>query len=136
MILWMKNRLSIPIFILSIGVSTLAFSIYHAQEAQRKETTRQASFEMLKTLNHFQYLVDSESYGLDDNGRYLEAWSDVLLINDLSIFISPRLEDDCQELLTLWTHSFEHLEKKHINEKLSRLILKTREDLKDSIHRL
>ncbi|HFU73995.1 MAG TPA: hypothetical protein ENK65_00415 [Helicobacteraceae bacterium] len=133
MIQWFKNTLSIPVFILGLGIASLTFSAYQAQVSERNETTRRAAFEMLQTLNHLQQLIDQEHYTKTDKSQFIQGWADVLLINDLALFTNPSIQHQSHNLLELWKKSFNHLDDKTTNVTLSKNIKMVRQALKNAI---
>jgi len=133
---WFSKKINIPILILSMAILSLSFNAIQAQVSEENRTTRQAAFEMLKTLNHLQFIVDKEHYGKQNKERYLDGWSDVMLINDLSIFTPITVQEDSKILFDLWSKDFQQLNKEHINKYLSEAIKKTRQSLKTAIKAL
>lgn len=125
--------MTISILIFILGVLSLSFTAYQAHISEQNETTRRAAFEMLKTLNHFQLLIDKERFGMQDKERYIEGWSDVLLVNDLALFTDITVQQESHKLLQTWKTSFENLDNKNYNEALSKNIKATRERLKEVI---
>jgi len=133
---WLTKRMSIPILILSMAILSLSLTSFQAQTREQNQTTREAAFEMLKRLNHLQFIVDKEYYGEQNKERYLTGWSDVMLINDLSIFTTQNVHRDSKALLDLWQKEFKNFHKEDINKKLSEAIKLTRKSLKMTIKSL
>jgi len=133
MISRLKSALNIPIFILALGITSLSFTAYQAQVSEQNETSRRAAFEMLKSLNHLQMLIDKEYYGHVNKERFIQGWSDILLIDDMAVFTSKQVRQHSEGLLALWKRSFENLDNKEVNTQLSQHIKKTRDVLKKSV---
>ena len=130
MVSWIKKQFNISVFLLSIAILSLFFSAYKARISEQNQTTRSAAFEMLKKLNHLQFIIDKEFYGKSKEERFLDGWADVVFIDDLSIFTSGTVEQRTVELLKTWKSSFEHLDNQAVNEKLSLKIKETKKALK------
>ena len=133
---WFYKKINISVLLLSIAILSLSLSTFQAEVSEANQTTREASFEMLKTLNHLQYIIDKEHYGKQNKERYLDGWSDIVFINDLAIFITPRVDKNAKKLLLLWKKDFENFGNRDINIELSKAIKDTKEGLKVAIREL
>jgi len=121
---------------LLIAISTLLYSGYRAQLNQENQTARLAGFELLKSLNRLQMMVDSSRYTQDNAPSYIEGWTEVLLVEDMAGFVSVDVNQQAKVLHHLWQGEFENLEDKQTNYDLTEAIKKTRISLKSAIHNL
>jgi len=131
-----RNFISVPVMMLLIATSTLLYSGYRAQLNQANQTARSAGFELLKSLNTLQMIVDAGRYTPDQAASYIAGWTEVLLIEDMASFVSSDVDDAAQALHHLWQQEFEHLDQSSSNNLLTKAIKKTRSSLKSAIHNL
>ena len=121
---------------LLIAVTTLLYSGYRAQINQANQTARSAGFEVLKSLNRLQMIIDAQRYTSEDKPSFLEGWTQVLLIDDMSAFIAPKVQKQATILHQRWQNNFESLQTKKSNLLLTEQINTTRSTLKLAIHNL
>jgi len=131
-----RKFISVPVMMLLIATSTLLYSGYRAQLNQANQTARSAGFELLKSLNTLQMIVDAGRYTPDQAASYIAGWTEVLLIEDMASFVSSDVDDAAQALHHLWQQEFEHLDQSSSNNLLTKAIKKTRSSLKSAIHNL
>ena len=131
-----RKFISVPVMMLLIATSTLLYSGYRAQLNQANQTARSAGFELLKSLNILQMIVDAGRYTPDQAASYIAGWTEVLLIEDMASFVSSDVDDAAQALHHLWQQEFEHLDQSSSNNLLTKAIKKTRSSLKSAIHNL
>ena len=121
---------------LIIAFSTLLYSGYRAEQNQINQTAREAGFELLKALNALQMIVDANRYTPEEAPNFLQGWTQVLMIDDLSEFVAPAVKVQAIELHTLWQMHFEQLQKDDSNHAITASIKRTRKSLKESIQNL
>ncbi len=129
-----KYIFSIPVFILLLSAVSLGFSSYSFSIAQKNQTTRDASFEILKNLNKLQLFIDTYTYTKKNKDDYIEGWSYVLLIEDLSEFTS--CSSDANKLHKIWKENFNSLALERSNKKLTDIINKIKKSIKVEIKEL
>ena len=132
----LRTFISVPVMLLFIAISTLLYSGYRAQLTQANQTARAAGFELLKSLNTLQMIVDAGRYTPEDSPNYIAGWAEVLLVEDMASFVSADLDDSAQALHVLWQQEFEHLDQNRSNRLLTQAIKKTRSSLKRAIYNL
>ena len=121
---------------LLIAVTTLLYSGYRAELNQQNRTARSAGFEVLKALNTLQMIIDTQRYTPKDAPNFLDGWNEVLLIDDMSDFITPKVQTQAQTLHQTWQNNFESLQSDTSNEALTAAIKRTRASLKQAIYNL
>jgi hypothetical protein len=131
----MKKWLSVnfSFFIMLIAFSSFAYSIYRADINQQNNISREAGFQLLKELNQLQLITDKELYGNKNQERFIDGWSNVMMIGDLSVYFEKNVQSRFVSLEAVWKKNFESLEHKKSNEKVSTEIKKMREEIKDAI---
>ena len=136
MIKKIKQLITVPAMMLLIAVTTLIYSGYRAELNQQNQTARSAGFEVLKALNKLQMTIDAQRYTPEDAPDFLEGWNEVLLIDDMSDFINPKVQTQAQALHQAWQNNFETLQSDASNEAVTATIKRTRASLKQAIYNL
>jgi len=96
---------------LMIAVTTLLYSGYRAQLNQENQTARSAGFEILKSLNELQMISDAYRYTPEHHPSFLDGWTQVLLIDDMSAFVAPSVAEHAEILHQQYKEHFDT----HIN---------------------
>lgn len=136
MIKTIRSFLSVPVMILLIAVTTLLYSGYRAQRNQANQTARSAGFELLKSLNELQMIADAYRYTPEHRPSFLDGWTQVLLIDDMSEFIAPEVAQHAAALHHAWKENFESLQSAQANTSITSEIKETRRSLKKAIQNL
>ena len=131
-----RNFLTVPVGMLLIAMTTLLYAGYRADRNQQNQTTRAAGFEMLKTLNALQMVIDSHRYTLEKAPDYITGWSHVLLVDDLAPYINADVVRQADSLHTVWKKNFEQLSTQKANQDLTEAISQTRFSLNSAIQTL
>lgn len=121
---------------LFIAIATLVYSGYRAELNQENQTARSAGFEVLKALNTLQMIADAHRYTPKTAPSYLDGWTQVLLIDDLSDFIAPGVEKKAENLHTAWQQNLDNLESDDANREITGAIKNARTSLKEAIQNL
>lgn len=131
----MKKWLSVnfSFFIMIIAFSSFTYSIYQADVNQKNNICREAGFELLKQLNELQVITDKELYGIKNKERFIDGWSNVIMIGDLSVYFKQGIQDRFITLEKIWKRNFESLDRKEANKKVSKEIKIMRQEIKDAI---
>ena len=132
----LRTFISVQMMMLLIAISTLLYSGYRAQLNQANQTARSAGFELLKSLNTLQMIVDTGRYTPEQAPNYIAGWTEILLVEDMASFVSLDVDNSAQDLHTLWQKEFEHLDQNRSNVLLTQAIKKTRNSLKSAIRDL
>ncbi len=131
-----RSLFTVPVMMLLIAVATLVYSGYRAELNQENQTARSAGFEVLKALNTLQMIADAHRYTPKRAPSYLEGWTQILLIDDLSDFIAPSVEIKAEDLHTVWQENLDRLDSDEANEEITDAIKTTRTSLKEAIQNL
>ena len=121
---------------LLIATSTLVYTGYRAQLNQENQTARSAGFEVLKSLNELQMIIDAHRYTPERAPGYLKGWTQILLIDDMSGFIAPSVNQQAKALHQHWQENFEQLHTDKANTEMTAAIDATRISLKEAIQNL
>ena len=136
MIKKIKQLITVPAMMLLIAVTTLIYSGYRAELNQQNQTARSAGFEVLKALNELQMIIDAQRYTPESAPNFLDGWNEILLIDDMSDFINPKVQTQAQALHQTWQNNFETLQNDASNEAVTATIKRTRASLKQAIYNL
>ncbi len=133
---WMSSQLSSSLFILILSVLTLSYMVYRTDVNEYNSTLRDSGFMILQRLNHLQRLSDEVRYGSSQRDVTIEGWSDVLLIEDLTIFFPKDIRSGSSRLHKTWQKEFERLEDDGANKRVTKAIKAMRTEIKESLKQL
>ena len=131
-----RSLFTVPVMMLLIAIATLVYSGYRAELNQANQTARSAGFEVLKSLNTLQMIADAHRYTPEAAPSYLNGWTQILLIDDLSDFIAADVEQKAENLHTAWQENLDKLESDEANAEITSAIKSTRTTLKEAIQSL
>ena len=136
MIKAIRSYFSVPVMMLLIATATLIYTGYRAQLNQENQTARSAGFEVLKALNELQMIIDAHRYTPNKAPSFLNGWTQILLIDDMSDFIAPSVEQKAEALHNSWQINLDQLQTDKANLEITASIKETRFTLKEAIQNL
>lgn len=127
---WLKDLTEQWVGVVGILIATTALLIGQLRSEQTEEnrTLRYASFEVLRELGALQQLVDQSHYGEQKPADVnIEGWNHVLLIQDFSLLLNPKVQQEAKALTQQWHQLWPSLAvSQQSNEQLSAQIKQTR----------
>lgn len=121
---------------LLIAIVGLSYTIYRANLNQNLQTKRDAAFTILLTANELQTTIDRAHFGKGDANIHFQAWSKILFIDDLAVFLSESTQKNAKTLHFIWQHKDNETDIMKLNKKLSKQIKLLRENVKQEILQL
>lgn len=103
---------SVAIISLFIAVSSLSYNTWRNEQTEYNRNQRQASFEILVTLNELQQVVFHHYYDKDTNnkGNLRTGWAHVLTIGDFSQLLNKQHIMLSSKLNTVWSDNWQNLD--------------------------
>lgn len=107
---FMRNYL-VAILSLIVAVTALLYNSYRFDMSEQNRTKRWASFEVLDSLSHLQFITDRSHYDNKENANlYIEGWVHVNRIEDLVLILdSIPMTLASDSLKNSWQTHFETL---------------------------
>ncbi len=96
------------IFSIAFAVLGFSYNAWRMEVTEDNSNIRTAAFEVLLQLSELEQVIYSNHYDKNtDEGNPRKAWVKVGLIVDMSMLISPAVEDDAMVLKVLWSENWQ-----------------------------
>jgi hypothetical protein len=100
----------VAIVSLLVALSTLGYTTWRHQVSEVNRTTREAAFEILRTAEALQTVVDFAHYEMDkQTGHPINGWEKVLYLRDMATLMPPSVTQRTDELHAVWAHDWDDL---------------------------
>lgn len=116
---------------LIFAIVGFSYNAWRLEISEDNANIRTAAFQVLIELAEFEQILYAAHYDNDTiTGNPRKGWVKVGLITDLSVLISPAVEQQAQELKTLWS---EHWDSINTDKQTIDLLIKTIDSVRAEI---
>lgn len=96
---------------LIMAIAGFAYNTWRLERSETNSTTRTAAFETFKALATLEQIIYALHYDQDSHqGSPRKAWVEVGLIRDLSVMVSPQVNQEAAILHALWQEKWPAIE--------------------------
>ncbi|MEQ1592604.1 MAG: hypothetical protein ABL892_09475 [Thiobacillaceae bacterium] len=100
----------VAIISLLVALSTLGYTTWRHQVSEVNRTTREAAFEILRTAEALQSVVDFAHYEMDTQaGHPIKGWEKVLYLRDMAALMPPSVNMRTEQLRAVWAQDSDNL---------------------------
>lgn len=93
---------------LLVALSTLGYSAWRHEVTEDNRTLRESAFNMLRTAEELQSVVDFAHYEADlMTGNPIKGWGKVLYLRDLGIIMPPPVQARTRAIQRVWERDWE-----------------------------
>jgi hypothetical protein len=105
-----KNN-AVALISLVIALSSLSYNTWRNEQTEENRNQRQASFQILLTLNELQQLVFHHHYDKDtkNKGNLRTGWSYVLSLQDFAMILQSPFPKPAEQLHQVWSENSQYL---------------------------
>jgi len=106
------QRNTVALISILIAVSSLSYNTWRNEKTEANRNQRVAAFEILLKLGQLQQVVFHRYYDQDamDRGNPRTGWTYALTIRDLSRVLPEAIQDETDQLVTVWDDNWAGLE--------------------------
>lgn len=123
------RRHAVALISLAVALFSSSYNTWRNQTTEAHRNVRSAAFSVIEQLGELQQLVDARFYGGDiSEANRINGWGKAVLVRDMTMLMSPDVEQGARSLFDSWQSNVDQLEKHdaHAEEAISHAIANLR----------
>ena len=123
------RRHAVALISLAVALFSSSYNTWRNQTTEAHRNVRSAAFSVIEQLGELQQLVDARYYGGDTSeANRINGWGKAVLVRDMTMLMSPDVEQGARSLFDSWQSNVDQLEKHdtHAEEAISHAIANLR----------
>jgi hypothetical protein len=133
------RRHAVALISLAVALFSSSYNTWRNQTTEAHRNVRSAAFGVIEQLGEMQQLVDARYYGGDTSeANRIHGWGKAVLVRDMSVLMSPDVEQGARALFDSWQVNVDLLEKHdaHAEEAISHAIANLRSQVLHELRNL